>query len=104
MSAWLIIAVIGLGTYALRVSMFIVLGGRELPTWVHGPMTLVGPAAIAALVGSMLLTSHGRIDIGSIPTIAATVAAFVCVRRTGNVMHAFVVGLPMMWIFSLLGL
>ncbi len=103
MSPWLVIAVIGLGTYALRASMFVALGGRSLPAWLNGPMSLVGPAAIAALVASMLLTSHGRADVGSISTIVATTAAFVCVRRTGNVMHALFVGMPIVWAFGLLG-
>lgn len=103
MSTWLIIAAIGVGTYALRASMFVTLGSRTIPAWLHDPMSLVGPAAIATLVGSMLLTSDGALAIGSIPTVVATVAAFAIVRRTGNVMHAFFVGMPVVWTLNSLG-
>ncbi len=104
MSAWLALAAIGIGTYALRASMFVALGNRQVPAWLERPMSMVGPAAIAALVASMLFTSGGSVAIGSLPTIVATAAAYVVVRRTGNVMHAFAVGMPVLWILSAAGL
>jgi branched-subunit amino acid transport protein len=66
-------------------------------------LTYVGPAGIAALVGAMLLTTHGQVGVGSIPAVVAAVAAFVLVRRTGNVMHAFALGMPMFWALTVLG-
>lgn len=103
MSAAAVIGVIGLGTYALRASMFVVLGRRTPPGWISTPLTFVGPAAIASLVGTSLLTTNGRVSIGSVAATVAVAVAFVVVRRTGNVMHAFPVGLPVFWMLSLLG-
>ena len=67
MNAVAVIVAIGLGTYLLRASMFLVVGRRSLPAWVDQPLALVGPAAIAALIGSMLFTDHGHIQAAPIP-------------------------------------
>lgn len=102
MSTWIVLFAVAGGTYALRVSMFVLLGGRALPAWTDTPMTLVAPAAIAALVASLLLTRHGSVIAPSVPDLAAVAAGFVAVRRSGNVMHVFVAGLPVYWAASAL--
>ncbi len=101
MTAWLVIVAIGLGSYAFRASMFVLLGNRDLPAWTTTPMALVAPAAIGAMVASMTLTDHGHAQLPGIPELAAMVAGFVIVRRSGNVMHAITAGLPVFWLLSL---
>ena len=100
MNAWLVIILVGLGTYSFRAVMFGVLAERDLPAWTERPLSFVGPAAIGSLVGGMLLTEHGRLDpSGHVELVAAT-AAFLTVRRTGNVAHALLVGLPILWLLG----
>lgn len=103
MNATVVILAVGFGTYLLRASMFVVLGGRTPPQWLQSPLAFVGPAGIAALVSAMLLTTEGHAGVGSTPAVVAAAAAFVLVRRTGNVMHAFAVGMPVFWTLSVLG-
>ena len=103
MSTWFVIAAIGLGTYAMRVSMFLVVGEREVPTWLERSLGLAGPAAIAALVATMLLVKDGSLAVAPAPMIAVVVG-FLVVRRTGNVVYAFVAGLPTMWLLTAAGL
>jgi branched-subunit amino acid transport protein len=102
MSTWLVILAVGAGTYLLRASMFLALAGRTLPQWTERPMNLVGPAAMAALVATMTFTSAGSATMPDTATAAAILAGFLAVRRTGNVMHAFIVGLPVFWIVGAL--
>jgi branched-subunit amino acid transport protein len=102
-SAWLVIAGVAVGTYALRVSMVVALAGRELPAWTDRPMRLVGPAAVAALVAMMLLVSDGSRDPAPTAELVASAVGFAAVRRTGNLMHAFVAGLPVYWLLHALG-
>lgn len=104
MNAWLVILGVGAGTYLLRASMFVVLGGRSLPRWTETPMSLIAPAAIAALVASMLFggsPTSGSLEIAAAPEVAAVAAGFVAVRRSGNIMLAFAVGMPVFWLLSL---
>lgn len=102
MSAWIVILAIAAGSYALRVSMFLVLGNRSLPAWAETPIALVGPAAIGALTASIAFVQDGRTQALPLAELTAIVAGFVAVRKTGNVMHAFTVGLPVLWLATLL--
>jgi branched-subunit amino acid transport protein len=102
-NAWFVIAGVAVGTYALRVSMLVVLAGRALPAWTDRPMRLVGPAAVAALVATMLLVSDGARQPAPTAELLSALAGFLAVRRTDNLMHAFVVGLPVFWVLNALG-
>lgn len=104
MSTWFVIVAVAAGTYALRASMFVVVGTHGLPRWSERPMALVGPAAIAALVASMMVIADGTLVAPALSELLATAAAFVAVRRTGNVMHAFTFGLPVFWAATAIGL
>lgn len=100
MTPWIVFVAIGLGTYAMRAGMFMLLGDRSLPAWTETPFSLVAPAAIGALVASMVFTSNGNVDIAGAPELIAIGGAFLITRRTGNVMHAIGVGLPLYWLAS----
>ena len=100
---WAVLVVIGACTYGLRASMFVALGSRSVPEWLEGPLALVGPAAIAALLGSMLFTRDGAVSGAPLADAVAVVAAYVVVRRTQNVMAAMAVGLPVAWALAAVG-
>lgn len=102
MTPWIVMFAVGLGTYGLRASMFVVLGRRSLPAWTTDPMSFVAPAAIAALTASMLFTSGGAIEVPPVAELGAVAAGFAAVRRSGNVAHAFAAGLPVFWLLSAL--
>jgi branched-subunit amino acid transport protein len=104
MNAWAVIVAVGIGTYVLRSTMFVVLGNRRLPAWTVRPLAFVGPAAIGALVGGMVLTDHGRFAPAGIAELLAVAAAFVMVRRTGDVARGMMVGFPVLWALVALGL
>ncbi len=64
--------------------MFLVVGERDLPGWLDRSASMVGPAAVAALVGAMLLTSDGRIEAVPLSHLAAVGGGFVAVRVRGT--------------------
>lgn len=97
MTAWLVIAAVGLGTYAFRATMFVVLGDRRLPSWTDRPLAYVGPAALGALLGGMMLSIDGPRSTARAVELAAVAAAFVMVRRTGDVVRGVVAGFAVLW-------
>jgi branched-subunit amino acid transport protein len=103
MNAFLVVIAIGVGSYALRAVMLVLVTTRPIPAGLESALALVGPAAVAALLATMVLTQGGQIDPLPPASVAATAAGFVAVRRTGNVMHAFTAGLPLMWVLTALG-
>jgi branched-subunit amino acid transport protein len=104
MTAWLVIVAVGLGTYALRASMFVMLGERQLPAWTERPLAYVGPAAIGALVGGMVLTRHGDFAPAGAAELVAVAVSFEAVRRSGDVAQGLLVGFPVLWALAAIGL
>jgi branched-subunit amino acid transport protein len=100
MTALLVILAIGLGTYLLRATMFALVTVKPLPERLGAALGLVGPAAVAALVATLALTSRGAIEPLPMAELVAIAAGFWAVRRTGNVVHAFAAGMPIFWVLS----
>lgn len=93
--------VVALGSYALRLTMLVVLGGRSLPQSLVTPVGLIGPAAVGALtVGAMV--SHGH--VAEFSTIAASTVAFVVVRRTKNITYGLLAAFPVLWLLNAIAL
>jgi branched-subunit amino acid transport protein len=101
MSALAVFAIAALGTYGLRLTMLVLLGGRTLPQALMTPVGLIGPAAIGALTIGALI-NHGH--VADVPTIAASVVAFAVVRRTSNMTYGLLAGFPVFWLLNALAL
>jgi branched-subunit amino acid transport protein len=52
---WTIVAVVGVTTIAIKAIGPVLLGGRALPARVAGPIELLAPAVLAALVVTQLV-------------------------------------------------
>ena len=104
MNPILVFALVGLATYFLR-SMLVMAGGVvSSGGWLEQRITYVGPAVLAALVASSLFVSSTGPTLGSQAELLAVTAALLAVMKTDNVGLALVVGLPVYWAASALGL
>lgn len=103
MTVWLVIVGVGIGTFLFRATMFVLLDDRNLPAWTDRPLALVGPAAIGALVGGMVLTSEGRPGVAGLPELCSVVAAFATVRVCGDVSRGLFAGFAVLWALTWLG-
>ena len=103
MTTWLVVLAVGLGTYAFRAAMFAIVGERDVPAWAQRPLAYVGPAALGALVGGMLLTAHGSAAMPGVAEAGAAVVSFATVRRSGNVAVGLVTGFLALWALALFG-
>lgn len=52
---WLVIVLLGLGTYLIRFSFLGLLGGRELPDWVLRHLRYVAVAVMPGLIAPLVL-------------------------------------------------
>ncbi len=57
--AWLVVAVVGVGTIAIKAAGPVLLGGRPLPERTRDVIALLAPALLAALVATTTL-ADGR--------------------------------------------
>jgi branched-subunit amino acid transport protein len=99
MSVWLVIVLVGLGSYVFRVSMVLLIDRFDLPAWVGRASGFVAPAAFAALAAGAIATqSMSRDLLHAVPPLGAVAAAIVAVRLTGKSYMAVIAGMPVLWI------
>jgi branched-subunit amino acid transport protein len=103
MSVWLVIVVIGLGSYLFRISMVLLIDRFDLPEWLTRASSFVAPAAFAALAAGGVAAHVGGADLlGAVPVLGAVAAAVVAVRLTGKSYVALLAGMPVLWILTAL--
>ena len=102
MNDWLIVFLIGAGTYILRLSFIGVLGTRPVPMWAERPLRFVAPAVLAALVVPAVALSDGAVDVTPLgnPRFIAAVAAALVAWRLKSVAGVIVVGMVLLWILQ----
>ena len=102
MNAWIVVLIVGLGSYLMRLSM-IGTDRVRLPARFDAPAALVGPSAFSTLavtgVASAVATTVADAGLTSaLAPVAATAVAVVAVLRTGKGYLASLAGLPTYWI------
>ena len=102
MTAWAVLIAIAIGTIAFRVGIFVLVADRSLPRRMHEALEFIAPAALGALVASMMLTEGGSMRAAPTAELVAVLTAFLVTRHTGHLIHAIVVGLPVFWIVDLI--
>jgi branched-subunit amino acid transport protein len=97
----LVLAVIGLGTYAMR-GAFLVMAHRSPPAPVARLLPYVGPAVLAAITVPAFVAPHGTIAFAeTAPALLAAVVAWVAWRRLRrNLPIALFGGLAAWWVLS----
>ena len=101
MTAWLIIVGMGIVTYAIRLSLIVLLGRLDVPPLVQRALRFVPPAVLSAIILPEVLRPGGALDIsfGNDRLIAGVLAAGVA-WRTKNVFLSIAVGMVALWILS----
>jgi len=101
MTLWLIIIGMGMITYAIRLSLIVLLGRVGVPVIVQRALRFVPPAVLSAIIFPELLRPGGTLDIspGNARLIAGVVAALVA-WRTKNVILTIAVGMAALWILQ----
>ena len=101
MTIWLIIIGMGIVTYAIRLSLIVLLGRINVPPLMQRALRFVPPAVFSAIIFPEVLRPSGALDIslGNDRLIAGVLAAGVA-WRTKNVFLSIAVGMVALWILS----
>lgn len=99
MSDFMVILVVGVGTYFTRSVFILALANRTIPPRVLAALDFVGPSVLSALVVALLILPDGSLDVGWIELVALSVAALV-VHRWRNLLYAGVSGMVTFWLLS----
>jgi branched-subunit amino acid transport protein len=99
---WLMIAVIGAGTFLIRISFLALLSRVEtIPPLAVRILRLIPAAVLAAITVPGLTNAEGTFDLGTTRFAAGVIAALVA-WRTKNVLATIVVGMGALWIIEAL--
>ena len=101
MTVWLIIIGMGIVTYAIRLSLIVLLERINVPPLVQRALRFVPPAVFSAIILPEVLSPGGALDIsfGNDRLIAGVLAAVVA-WRTKQVFLSIAVGMVALWILS----
>lgn len=103
MSPWLVIGLIGVGTYVTRLSFVAIFAESGVPRWLEAPLRYVAPAVIAAIVLPLLVSPEGSVDLtlDNPRWIAGLMAAGAAVK-TRSLSLTIVVGMVALWFLQAL--
>ncbi len=102
-SLWLLFALIGLGTFALRFSFIYLFGRVEMPAWLRRALRYVPASVLAALVFPALTHPAGVLDVSlSNVRLLAGLGAAVVAWRTRNVLWTLATGMALLWILQVI--
>jgi branched-subunit amino acid transport protein len=91
---WLVVALMAVGTLAIRLSVLGGMSNRTFAPWVERALTLVLPAMFAAIAAPMLLLADGGVDAkDDLPKIIAAVVTLVFAMRRGGYLVPLIIGM-----------
>ena len=98
---WLTIIGMGIITYALRISMILLLGRIEIPLIVRRALRFVPPAVLSAIIFPEVLRPRGRFDFSAenFQLLAGILAALVA-WRSRNTLLTVGSGMAALWILQ----
>jgi branched-subunit amino acid transport protein len=86
---WALVGLCAVVTFAIKAAGPIALGGRDLPGWFSGVISLIAPALLAALVAVAALADGDRWAIGA--DTAGVALAGVALWRGASIIVAVVI-------------
>ncbi len=98
MTALVVFVLAGIGTYAARSSFILAIGDRRLPLTVERFLANIGPAVLAGLATSLLLTDGVEAYVTNAAEVSATLVAVVVAWRTRNFIWTFAAGMTVLWV------
>lgn len=89
---------VGIGTYAMRAGLIVLLSGRILPPLVTQALRHVGPAVLAALVVSLAAGGAEGAEGVTGPELAALATAVGVAWWRRNLIVSLVAGMAVLWL------
>jgi branched-subunit amino acid transport protein len=102
MTAFWVIVLAGIGTYAARAAFIVGVGDRTLPPVVERGLMYVGPAVLAALTASLLTSPDGVMAfLENIPEVVASIAGVIAALRFRRFDVSFVAAIVVFFALTL---
>ncbi len=100
---WIVVIVLGIGTFLMRFSFLGFLGNRLLPWWLTRGLRYTAVAVLPALVAPAVLWPEATAGALDAPRLAAAAATIVVGAITRQMMAAIAVGVAVLFGLQYLG-
>ncbi len=101
MNLWLVVIGMGIITYAIRLSMIVLLEKVEITPTIKQALHFVPPAVLSAIIFPELLQPGGTIDLSfSNERLLAGFLAMIVAWRTKNVLFTIAAGMAALWLLQ----
>jgi branched-subunit amino acid transport protein len=100
-SVGLTIVGMGIVTYAIRLSMILLIGHTTVPPWLQRALRFVPPAVLSALIFPDLLLSGGTVALSPVnPRLLAGALAALVAWGSRNAILAIAAGMAALWLLQ----
>ena len=102
-AGWMLVTIAGMGliTYSIRLSLFLLPERVILPPWLLRALRYVPAAVLSAIISPELLQPGGALDLSlGNDRLLAGLAAMLIAWRTRNVFLTVAVGLVLLWLLQ----
>jgi branched chain amino acid efflux pump len=101
MNVWSLLIGMGIVTYAIRLSLIVLIGRVDVPPLIQKALRFVPPAVLSAIIFPELLRPGGALDLslGNVRLLAGVLAASVA-WRTKNVLLTIGIGMVALWVLQ----
>ena len=106
MTLWLLVLLMGAGTYAIRLSVLVLVRHTLLPATVRDALRFVTPAVLAAIILPAVLYAGdgGAFDAGvGNERLLAAIAAAAVAWATKSVWPTIAIGMVALWVLQAVG-
>lgn len=100
---WIMILLVGLGTFALRGSSILLSSKTKRPQWLERILRFVPAAVLAAIISSSLFIGDDKsLHLGNHRLGASLLATFVALK-TKSMLWTIISGMTALWLLSYIG-
>ena len=99
MTAWVVVIVVGVATFAMRFVFIALFGKIAIPMWLERSLRYVAPSVLAAIAVPAVLAPNGVVALWT-PLLPAAIIGALAAWLTKSIGAAIVFGMIALWILQ----
>jgi branched-subunit amino acid transport protein len=99
MTAWAVVIIVGIGTFAMRFVFIALFGKVGIPEWLERSLRYVAPSVLAAIALPAVVAPGGFITLWS-PLIPAAIIGALAAWLTRSIGAAILFGMASLWVIQ----
>ena len=99
MTAWVVVIVVGVATFAMRFVFIALFGKIGIPMWLERSLRYVAPSVLAAIAVPAVLAPNGVVALWT-PLLPAAIIGALAAWLTKSIGAAIVFGMIALWILQ----